>query len=248
MLLEIYDIDCWKNFFDLIHDSASVIEMQLTQDKCSISLLNNSHVCFYTVEYDKDFFNEYDVDGAESVLIFVADFYNIIKTAKNNDRLELSNDELNLKIVLEHEDNRRVFEIPLAEDYGQSPTPPTVPVEVEFELPLKELKQPCTDLNRIIKTDRFKMKVSDEVLEIVSPNDAMTKYNQRFIIDNTGTASSTVNIGYVEDLMKLSKISDFVIFGLGNNIPLTWKINSADGFVRVSGLIAPIIEDDDGEF
>lgn len=246
MLLEIYDIDCWKNFFDLIHDSASIIEMKLDQEKCSISLLNNSHVCFYTIEYDKEFFTEYDVDGAESIPIFVADFYNIIKTAKNGDRLELSSDDLNLKIVLEHDDNRRAFEIPLAEDYGVSPTPPNVPVDVEFEVYLKELKQPCTDLNKIIKTDRFKMNVSDEVLEIVSPDDAMTKYCQRIIIDNEGSASSIVNLGYVEDLTKLVKISDTVSFGLGNNIPLKWSMVSADDLVRVNGLIAPIIEDNDG--
>ena len=47
-----------------------------------MSLLNNSHVCYYMAEYTRDFFDEYDVDGAESVLLFVADFYNIIKTLK----------------------------------------------------------------------------------------------------------------------------------------------------------------------
>mgnify|MGYP002522507587 CR=1 FL=1 len=79
MLLEIYDIKSWKNFFDLIHDSANIVELKLDQEKCSISLLNNSHVCFYTVEYSKDFFDTYQVDDTESILLFVADFYNIIK-------------------------------------------------------------------------------------------------------------------------------------------------------------------------
>ena len=241
MLLEISDVDVWKNFFDLIHDSASVVELKLDQEKCGISLLNNSHVCFYTIEYGKGFFEEYSVDGAESVLLFVADFYNILKTVKNGDVLELSSDDSNLKIVIEHDDNRRVFEIPLAEDYGDSPTPPKIPVSVEFEILLKDLKQPCTDLDKIVKTDRFKMVVSDELLEIVSPNDAMTQYNQRLIIDNTGSATSIVNLGYVEDLQKLSKISNTVKLGLGNDMPLVWSMESVD--VKVEGLIAPIIED-----
>ena len=243
MLLEMYDVDVWKNFFDLIHDSANVVELKLDQEKCGISLLNNSHVCFYTVEYGKEFFDEYSVDGAESVLIFVADFYNILKTVKNGDRLELSSDDNNLKIVVEHDGNRRVFEIPLSEDYGDSPIPPKIPVTVEFEILLKDLKQPCTDLDKIVKTDRFKMIVSDELLEIVSPDDAMTRYNQRLIIDNTGSATSIVNLGYMEDLQKLSKISDTVKLGLGNDMPLVWSMESAYGDVKVEGLIAPIIED-----
>ena len=244
MLLEIYDIDCWKSFFDLIHDSASVVELKLDQEKCGMSLLNNSHVCFYTIEYGKDFFDEYNVDGAESVLLFVADFYNILKTVKNGDRLELSTTESDLKIVVEHDDNRRVFEIPLAEDYGDSPTPPTIDSIVEFEILLRDLKQPCTDLDKIVKTDRFKMVASDEVLEIVSPDDAMTKYNQRIIIDNTGRATSTVNLGYMDDLQKLSKISNIVKLGLGDNLPLVWSMKTVDELVEVKGLIAPIIEDE----
>lgn len=245
MLLEIYDIDCWKSFFDLIHDSASTIELKLDQEKCGISLLNNSHVCFYTVEYSANFFSEYQVDDIESVLIFVADFYNIIKTAKKNDRLELSTTDTTLKIVLEHDMNRRVFEIPLAEDYGDSPTPPNVPINVYFEVKLKDLKQPCADLDKIVKTDRFKMIVSDELLEVVSPSDSMTKYNQRIMVDNTGSAESIVNLGYIEDLQKLSKVSDTVVFGLGENMPLVWSVESPDELVKIDGMIAPIIEDTD---
>ena len=56
MLLEISDINSWKQFFDLIHDSTTIVELKLDQEKCGMSLLNNSHVCFYTIEYSKYFF------------------------------------------------------------------------------------------------------------------------------------------------------------------------------------------------
>ncbi|WP_458456493.1 hypothetical protein [Methanobrevibacter sp.] len=245
MLLEIYDINYWKNFFDLIHDSTTIVELKLDQDKCSMSLLNNTHTCFYTIEFMSDFFTEYYVDDAESVLIFVADFYNIIKTATTKDRLTLSTNDNALRIVLEHDENRRIFEIPLAEDFGDTPTPPSIPVKLSFDVILKDLKQPCRDLDKIIKTGRFKINVSDEVMEIVSPSDSMTKYNQRIIIDNTGAASTIVNLQYVNDLQKLNKISDTITFGVGDNVPLLWNMKSYDGFVEVHGMIAPIIEDNE---
>lgn len=243
MLLEIYDIKSWKNFFDLIHDSTTVVEMKLDQEKCSMSLLNNSHICFYTIEYNKDFFTEYQVDDTESVLLFVADFYNIIKSANNKDRLELTTTDTSLKIVLEHDNSRRVFEIPLAEEYGDTPQPPNVPCEIEFNIPLSELKQPCTDLDKIIKTDRFKMILSDNQLNIVSPDDSMTKYNQLYEVDTKGDASSTVNLTYISDLQKLKDISDSVTFRIGNDLPLCWSMVSPDEFIKVDGLIAPILED-----
>ena len=245
MLLKIYDIDSWKNFFDLIHDSTTIIELKLDQEKCSMSLLNNSHVCYYMAEYTRDFFDEYDVDGAESVLLFVADFYNIIKTANKDDILELTTTDATLKIVLEHDLNRRVFEIPLADDYNSSPQPPDIPVNVNFEVELKELKQPCIDLDKIVKTDRFKMIINDDNLSIISPSDSMTQYKQEIIINNQGSASTIVNLDYILDLQKLSKISKVVNFGVGNDMPLIWNMVSVDECVKVEGLIAPILESED---
>lgn len=245
MLLEIDDINSWKNFFDLIHDSTTVVELKLDQEKCGMSLLNNSHVCFYTIEYARDFFTEYQVDGVESVLIFVNDFYNIIKSATNKDTLELTTSDSVLKIVLEHDANRRVFEIPLADDYGDSPSPPSISYDGSFRVALTDLKQPCVDLDKIIKTDRFKMEVSDGELIITSPNDSMTKYAQHITVDTSITAESIVNLTYILDLQKLKKISDEVIFSMGRDMPLTWNMISPDEFVKVSGLIAPIIEDNE---
>ena len=245
MLLKIYDIDSWKNFFDLIHDSTTVVELKLDQERCSMSLLNNSHVCFYMVEYTRDFFDLYQVENVESILIFVADFYNIIKTANAKDTMELSSDESHLKIVLEHDLNRRVFEIPLADDYGESPVPPNVSSTVSFDVDLKELKQPCIDLDKIIKTDRFKMIINDDNLSIISPSDSMTQYKQEIYIDNYGSATTIVNLNYILDLQKLSKINESVTFGVGNDMPLIWNITSPDECVKVEGLIAPIYEEDD---
>ena len=245
MLLKISDIDSWKNFFDLIHDSTTVVELKLDQEKCGMSLLNNSHVCFYMVEYARDFFDEYQVDGAESVLLFTSDFYNIIKTAKKNDELEISNDDALLKIVLEHDANRRVFEIPLAEDYGDSPTPPSIPYNGEVSVSLKDLKQPCVDLDKIVGTDKFKMKLDDGLLSILSPNDTMTRYTQTIEVDTSLNEESIVNLNYILDLQKLSKIDDTVTFKVGTDMPLTWNVTSPDEFVKVSGLIAPILEEDD---
>ena len=245
MLLEIYDIKSWKNFFDLIHDSTTIVELKLDQEKCSMSLLNNAHICFYTVEYNKDFFGDYEINGEiESVLIFVADFYNIIKSANAKDRLILSTTEATLNIILEHDYNRRYFEIPLAEEYGDTPTPPNVPTTVEFQIPLQDLKQPCMDLDKIVKTDKFSINVSDNKLHINSPEDALTKYTQLFDVENTGSASSIVNLGYIMDLQKLKDIDNLVTFRIGDGMPLCWSITSGDECVKVEGMIAPIIEED----
>jgi len=247
LLLEIFDIEPLKRFFDLIYDSANMVELKLDQEKMSISLLNNSHVAFYNLILKKDFFGEYTVDGAEVVSVYVEDFYKILKSSHKSDTLVLKSDDAYLSCVFEHEGNRRVFELPLAEDFGGSPNPPSIDYPAEFEIRLVDLKQPVDDLDKIVKTDKFKMTLIQDELNVVAPTDAMTKYSNTILVetDNADTSSSTFNIDYISSLQKLSKISENVLIKIGNQLPCTWIIVSPDDLVEISGLIAPIIEEEE---
>ena len=245
MMLEISDIDSWKNFFDVIFDSSTIVELKLDQDKCKISLLNNSHVAFYDVEYSKSFFDNYQVDDVESVLIFVEDFYKILKSSKKGDVMTLESDDANLRIIFENESNRRMFELPLGEDFGASPVPPSIEYDGSFDVLLDDLKAPVNDLDKIVKTDRFKMRLNDGVLNIVSPDDAMTQYKQEINVDTNISGDVIIQIDYISQLLKLSKINKVVEFKLGSDMPLSWKITSPFEDVVVSGLIAPILENNE---
>jgi len=246
MKLKIYDIEPLKNFFDMIFDSSSIIEMKLDQDKMSISLLNDSHIAFYNIIFDGAFFDEYDIsEHGDSILIFVEDFYEILKSSKKDDVLTLATNDVFLICTFENNDNKRVFELPLAEDYRDTPVPPSIDYDGEFIVSLSDLKQPCADLDKIVRTDRFKMVVKDNQLNVVSPAESMTRYLQVIPIDSDVEATSTINLKYIQDLQKLSKISNEVILKIGNDIPLSWCMESYDGLVKVNGLIAPILEENE---
>ena len=245
MLLEISDITAWKTFFDMIYDGSNIIELRLDQDKCKISLLNNSHVAFYDVEYSKDFFDSYEVEDVESVLIFVEDFYKILKSSTKNDVMSLSSTDSNLIVTFENESNRRVFEIPLGEDYGQSPTPPSIDYQGSVMVSLEDLKAPVNDLDKIIKTDRFKMILDNNTLKIISPDDSLTQYKHEIDVESNNTGNVIINIDYISQLLKLDKVNKVVELKIGNGIPLSWNITSPLEDVRISGLIAPIIEEVD---
>ena len=207
--------------------------------------MNNSHVAFYDVEYSKDFFDDYQVDDVESVLIFVEDFYNILKSSTKNDVMSLSSQESSLIISFENESNRRVFEIPLGEDYGQSPVPPSIDYQGSVMVSLEDLKAPVNDLDKIIKTDRFKMILNNNSLKIISPEDSLTQYKHEIDVESNNTGNVIINIDYISQLLKLDKVNKVVELKIGNGIPLSWNITSPMEDVKMSGLIAPIIEDAD---
>ena len=244
-MLEISDINSWKNFFDMIFDSSTIVELKLDQEKCKITLLNNSHIAFYDVEYTKDFFDVFDVDGVESVLIYVEDFYKILKSVKKDDVLILESDENTLKVIFEHDGNRRLFELPQGEDYSDVPPLPSIEYEGTFILSIKDLEAPVNDLDSIIKTNKFTMITDSDELKIISPTESMTQYLQVINIDNTISNKVIVDLNYVKQLLKLKKISDIVEFSIGENKPLKWKVVSPFEDIKLTGLIAPIIEEEE---
>lgn len=241
-MLKISDINSWKNFFDLIFDSCSVVELKLDQDKCKMRVLNNGNIAFYDAEYKKEFFDVYDVSDSESVLVYVEDFYKILKSAHKNDELVLESDEELLKIILEHDGNRRVFELPLGENYGEVPPLPSIEYDAEFTVLLDDLKLPCNDLDKIIKTYKFTMETENTMLSIISPVDSLTRYKQTIDINETVSAKTVVDLKYIQQLLKLSKIDKYVEFSIGSDAPVKWMVKSPFDDISITGLIAPIIE------
>ena len=75
----------------------------------------------------------------------------------------------------------------------------------------------------------------------------MTQYSDIINLNTTinGVMSTTVNVDYIEDILKLSKINDTITFKVGDTIPLTWNLESPDELVKIGGLIAPIIEENE---
>ena len=244
MLLEISDIEPIKNFFDVIYDSASEVEIKLDQEKLSINLLNNGHVAFYNLEISKDFFIEYEVNGAENILIFVEDFYKILKSSNKSEMLFLESNDNFLICKFEDNNNHRIFELPLAEDYDDAPTPPSIDYNGIFDVSLNELKQSVFDLDKIVKTHKFKIHTQENMMNITAPSDSMTKYSQTIRIDSEEICDVIVDVKYVSEILKLSKINNVVTLKMGNGLPLSWIIQSHDELVKVGGLIAPIIEEE----
>ena len=244
MYIEVFDIAPLVTFFDMIFKDAEVVELKIRMDKISITLLNKGRIAFYGLEISKDFFDDYQVDEPENLMVFVEDFYKILKSATKDDVLYLESNDSFLICKFEHDNNRRVFELPLAETYNEVPNAPSLDYMGVFDVLLDDLKIPADDLDRIVKTNKFKIVTADSVMNIIAPSDAMTKYSQTVNIDNDCRCTVIVDNNYIKQIIRLSKINKVVTLKLGDNMPLSWEIKSPDELVTVNGLIAPIIEDD----
>lgn len=245
MLLEIYDIYSFKVFFDVVYDTVSTIEFKLDPEKLKISLLNKAHTVFYDVEYAKEFFGDYVVDDVESVMIIADDLFKILKSASKKDTLIMQSNEDYLICKFESENgNHRIFELPLALDEYNSPTPPKIECEYSFPILLDDLKKSSFDLDKIVGSKNMRFKLQGSELNVLAGSDAMTNYVHTLEVEEDGNAEVTVSLDYINELLKFDKLTKVVELKIGDNIPLQYHITTPDELIRVDGLIAPIMSED----
>lgn len=236
MIIGVNNIDVFKIFFDVIYEDAETIEFKCSPNDIRISLLDKSHVCFYEATFDNTFFDLFDVDGVESILLYTDDLVKILKTANKKDYLTLSSDESRVVAKFEREGNSRVFELVQSADFMDSPVPPTIDCPCEISVSFDSLIQSLKDLD-IMKTGTIHMVCNGENLLISSETDASMKYQNSISGEITGAANAHYTINFIKKLLKFKGINNEITLKYGDDMPLSWTV-AGDG-ITINGLIAP---------
>lgn len=245
VIFGIDNIEQFRAFFDVVHESTTVVQFQIFKDKLVCSLLDKSHTNFYSVKFEEDFFYQFDVESEDMILLDADDLYKLLKSCKKTDKLFLEVDNLYLTAVVESENgNRRVFEYVLLDMDYASPNFPPIVYDTEFEVDTNDLKQSVTDLN-LIGTNLYKMSVSGDNLCIFTGDSARTKYSHSIDIDPetpTKMIVSGYSIDFIERMLKFNKVNKVVEIGFGHDKPLSYLFKGDS--MCIKGLIAPRIEED----
>lgn len=241
MILGIDDISIFKVFFDVVYEETDAVELACNSQGMKISVLDRSHTCFYEVFYDNTFFDLFDVDGAEVIVLDIDDLTKILKNTHKDDYLTLSSDDNRVVAKFEHDGNRRVFELIQYSDFGESPNPPSIPAECEVTISIDELNQSIKDLD-IFKVGSCHMVCAEDKFVLGTKNDSSMNYNHIIEVDANGDGDSYYTVDYLKQIIKFKKINKEVILKFGNTIPLSWIVKNDS--IRIQGLIAPRIEED----
>ena len=245
MICSLNRIDEFISFFDLIHDTCDTLRLNFNNDGLNVNVLNKSHVCFYELNVKKEYFIDYNVEDIDEVIIDCAEYYNVLSKLKGYDTIVFNLEDGHLEILGLKEDNRIRFMISLIGADYSSPQPPKLEYNSWCEVQLSDLKNASDILEKVCKTDRFRI-IYDETtgFQISSSNESMTGYNQTLMVNGDGQGEVIVNTSYLTELSKLKKINTIVKIRLGNTIPLSWSISNDFDDITANGLIAPIMEEE----
>lgn len=245
--IDVWDVKTFKCFFDAVADT-DTLQLMFNKEGLSISLLDKSHICFYNIEYDVAFFDEYSVDEPVEVLVDANEFNNILKSSKN-ETVALEIDEYITFIFTNVKSNfeRRIKITPVDQEYNPS-IPPRVDNPCDVKVSFDTLKTAFNDIDNLCGMDRCKFIVdNDGEFHITVVNSLGVDYDVIcYDADVTGDICNSIfSLEYLVTLCKFQDIDKNIQLSLGDTVPLKWIITSSDCLVVCTGLLAPRIEQED---
>lgn len=246
--VEISDVKQFTCFFDAVSNTESC-GLLFEPNGLSVNVLNKAHTCFYALKIDYSYFIEYDVQEPVLVIVDSKDFFNALHSVKKDESLVLiiTDEIVTFQFNRTGVNTRKVSMGVLDDDY-ESPKPPAIDFPNTATIDLDILKDVLVDADKLIRTGTLTLGIQDKYLKLSSNSgDYLFDYEntiQDSFVEKDINVESVFNIDYLEELLKFKKINNMIELGMGNDMPLTWKIVSDDKLVECSGLIAPRIENE----
>lgn len=248
MSIVIDNVEQFNVFFNVVYDiSSELVELQLHPDRLVCAVLDRTKTRFFQVQYDVDFFENYDVTESTSLVVFLDDLYKLLKSSNKTDTLILdANDPYLIAKLQSRNGGSRVFEFVLPSDVIDSPAMPSIDFPIDVEVDVEGLKQGAKDIG-LIGTDKYTFVVSKDKMTVMSDPDLATRYVNEIPIDAPdvdGAVKSSFSLNYIKQMLKFDKITKKVRIKLNDDMPIFYTYQDEIMGIRVDGMIAPLISEE----
>jgi len=202
-----------------------------------------ANVAMVIIDVPKDSFDVYKVDEEKTIGIDVNRVYDISKSIKRGELVELKlEDESTLKIKF----GAVEYSISLIDPSAirKEPKIPALELPAKIVLDAGEFKKAITTADKIADHVVFKSDEEGFYIEAEGDVDKITfRMSEGELIEfNKGSARSMFSLEYLKEFIKMSSSGDILTIYLGDNYPVRLIFDVADGKLKVEYILAPRIE------
>ncbi|MDI9623405.1 MAG: proliferating cell nuclear antigen (pcna) [Methanothermobacter sp.] len=237
---ELNDPNILRTSFDAISSIVDEVQIQVDSEGMRLDALDRSHITFVHLELHKELFDEYECPEPEKINIDTEELMKVLRRARAGDRLIMTSDDTNLILTFEGEATRQ-FKIRLIDIEYETPQPPEIGYENEFEVPFSLLKDAIADID--IFSDKITFKVDEEKFIVSATGefgDAMIEYYHGEKIKEP--ARSVYSLDKIKEMLRADRFSETAIINLGNDMPLKLTLKMPNDEGELSFLLAPRLE------
>jgi len=223
--------DLFVALFQSLKNCSTLVNVNFKKELLHIQGMDKSHICLFSVNIRKDWFDEYDVDEDTKICIDSNIFHMIISS---------KNEGLNIVIRIESEDNLNVdlfsaehskgefnkyFKIPLADfDYDELELP-DVDYDAEFSI---ESKKICDIVSQMILFGSdINVNCSEEKIDLITNgitgemlvNIPIEDLNEYSIVEGD-VININYSLSYINKMCLTNKLSNEVHFSISAEYPM----------------------------
>lgn len=244
----------FTSIVQIIKSSSSIVNIHLKKDSINIQGMNDSQVCLFDIQIQKNWFSEYDIMEDKMIHINSIILYNILSFGSDDtEKLQITPEEDTISIDFIHPKYNKYFNIPLI-DYEYSwMNIPENEYDSEFSIPSKLINEICSQL--IVFGDILTICCSQENITLYSKD--ITKGEMKVVIsiddliDYSIIEDSTIEVrfslNYIHKLCLNTNISSDIQFSVSKNMPLKITYLSQNEEYMLRFFVSPKIEDDDDD-
>lgn len=240
MKIELENIKNFKNILTNVEYFLEEVKFEVDSDGLRFRGLDKSHIAFIGLYVDRDYFDTFDINEPQSCIVDTNELVRIIKRAKSNDTLMLSFEESNLKLQFINEDTKRKFRIRQVDMEYDSPAMPNIEYPISFSINYKLLVDSVKDAE--LYSEKVRLRTKEYSLFVETDSNSGDYKSELSSLENIGEYMSIFSINWLNNIFKISGISDEISISMGNNMPLFLEMFDGDG-LKVDFLLAPRIEE-----
>jgi proliferating cell nuclear antigen len=243
------NILCLLEILKVIKNLSQDVSLCFKDDEVYIQVMDNSHICLFDININRNWFDLYEVESDEVISMNVCILLKIINLYTLNTTVEMSTSEDSdrLSVILTYPSMVKEFEVPLMDidfdylqtgenDYG-----------CDFEMQTKILEKHISELMMFGETMKFKCR--NESLHLASTgNDGKMTIKipettlESLSVEDGRTVESKIDIKYISYISKLSASFRNINISFDNQFPLFITCN--DQNIVLKYFVAPKFDDD----
>lgn len=237
----------------LIRDSMATIselidetEVYITYDGLKMIAADRAVVTVIDFTLSRAAFSEYTFEKEEKIGLNLNSLMQVLRRAKDGERLSLSIDQNKLNIVVEGESKRK-FVLPII-SIAREEAPPLDKLKftAQFSVNSDILSNGVDDAELV--ADSIVFTVRKDMISLKSESDSSSAHmellsgSQLKILEMNEPIRGRYSIDYMKKIMKAKKLSENVIISLSNDYPMKLDFSSGDK-MKLSFILAPRVEE-----
>lgn len=242
MKFELSGIKNFKNVMIATEQFLQEIKLEADTDGIRFRGLDKSHIAFIGLNIEESYFDEYDCETPDNIVIDTGEFIKVLKRAKNDDILVCEFEEDSLKIIFKNKDTKRTFRIRGIDMEYSSPQMPNIEYPVNINVDYKLLDESLKDSE--LYSDKVELSTEEYTFHLKSIGEFGEYKSDIDLLQSVGQYKSIFSLDFLKKFFKIGNISNEVQVNMGQEIPLFLKVEDAFG-LTVEFLLAPRIETDD---